>query len=71
MPYQSKFKQLETEYGKPIAEILVEKLNEVGDIAKLARDLDMAYDNVFAKVKACGIQKDPPRWYLPEAEHAE
>lgn len=71
MAYPSKFKQLEAERNKPIAEILVEMLNEAGTVAQLARDLQMGYDNVFGKVKECGIYKEPARWMLPEErDHA-
>ena len=70
MAYPSKFRELEVIHGKPIGEILVERLNELEDISKVAREIDMSYDSVYGKVKELGIVKDPPRWRLPEVSHA-
>lgn len=72
MAYPSKFKALEQKFGKPIGEILVEKLNELRDISKVARhpDIDMTYANIYDKVQELGIEKNVT-WRLPEPEHAE
>lgn len=71
MAYPSKFKALEQEYGKGIAEILVEELNELQDISAVARKFGMRYATIYDKVRECGIQKQPARWSLPEVEHAQ
>lgn len=72
MAYPSKFKRLEAEHGKPVAEILVNKLNEHdGKIALVAKDLDITYAKLYDKIQECGLIKTPARWSLPEAEHAE
>lgn len=71
MAYPSKFKRLETQYGRPIAEILVDKLNEHdGNITSVAREFEMTYSKVYDKIRECGLVKSPARWSLPEAEHA-
>lgn len=70
MAYPSKFDELEKRYGKPIADILVEQLNEQGSIEHLARTLDISYRHVFQKVKDCGIEKSV-RYHLPEVNHAD
>ena len=67
----TKFKKLEMEYQKPIEEILVEKLNTLGNIAEVARDIDISYDKVFHKIKKLGIRQLPARWEMPEPEHAD
>lgn len=70
MAYPSKFKALEEQYGMSIGEILVMKLNELGNIVQVSRNIGMSYDLVYAKVRDCGIVKKPAEWTLPETEHA-
>lgn len=69
MARTSKFTQLEQEYGKPIGEILVDKLNRLGSIEKLAADIDVTVAHTSRKLKALGIRKQP-HYVLPERDHA-
>lgn len=68
MAYHSKFDQLETKYGKPIGEILVDKLNECGSVEKAAAAIDISTRHVINKIAECGIEKDVS-WRLPEVAH--
>ncbi len=68
MAYPSKFDRLERLHGKPIAVILVEKLNELGSVEKVAGALDISYRHVVNKVNECGIVKDV-NYRLPEPTH--
>lgn len=72
MAYPSKFREIEEREGKPIGEVLVELLNELEDISKVARHprIDMSYDSVYGKVKELGIEPLPRQWRLPEASNA-
>lgn len=68
MAYPGKFEKLERTLGKPIAVILVEKLNEHGSVEKAAAALGISYRHVVNKVNECGIKKDV-NYRLPEPTH--
>lgn len=70
MARESKFARLERQYGKPIEEILVEKLNRLGTIEKLAADINVTVAYTSRTLKRLGVKKQPT-WTVPEAEHAE
>lgn len=70
MARESKFVKLEREYGKPIEEILIEKLNRLGSIEKLAADIDVTVAHTSRKLKSLGVKKHPT-WTAPEAEHVQ
>lgn len=70
MARKSKFEMLAERYDKPIEEILIEKLNRLGTIEKLAADIDVTVAYTSRKLKQLGIRKQPA-WTAPEAEHAE
>jgi hypothetical protein len=70
MARESKFTKLERQYGKPIEEILVEKLNRLGTIEKLAADIDVTVAHTSRTLKRLGVKKQPT-WSAPEVEHAD
>lgn len=67
MAYPGKFNRLERIHGKPIAEILVDRLNELGTVERVAADIQISYTHVIKKVNELGLIKDV-RWRLPEAQ---
>lgn len=69
MARESKFDRLERERGKPIAEILVEALNEHGSVAKAAVALGITYRHVLDKMDELGIARNV-QYQLPERERA-
>lgn len=71
MARESKFKKLERQEGKPIGQILVEKLNQYEDVPTTAVNIGISYRHVLRKIEELGIVKAPPHWRLPEVEHAE
>lgn len=68
MAYPSKFERLEREHGKPIAEILVDRLNHLGSVERVAVDIGISYRHVVNKVNDLGLVKDVT-WRLPETTH--
>jgi molybdenum-dependent DNA-binding transcriptional regulator ModE len=68
MAYPSKFERLEQRHGKPIAEILVERLNDLGSVERVAVDIGISYRHVVNKVNELGLIKDVT-WRLPEPTH--
>jgi len=72
MANRSKVELIEEQYGKPAADVLVDKLNEHQSIEKAAAACDIAARTAITWMEEFGIEKDPPRWRRREAqrEHA-
>lgn len=69
MARKSKFDELEERLDKPIGVILVEKLNELKSVERVAVDIDISTRHVIRKMDKLGIIKSSA-WTLPERDHA-
>lgn len=65
MARKSKFNELEERVGKPIGEILVERLNSLKSVERVAVDIDISTRHVIRKMDDLGIVKTAA-WVLPE-----
>lgn len=70
MPRISVFAELERTEGKPIRQILVEKLNRLRTIEKLAQEIDVSVAYTSKKVSKLGIE-NRPHWVIKDGEDAE
>lgn len=69
MPRVSKFDLLAEKEGKPLAEVLIEKLNRVRTIEKLAAEIDVTVAYTSRKLAKLGIENQP-HWVIKETEDA-
>lgn len=72
MAKPNRLKEIEAEYGEPLATLIPRLLNEYGSMPKVARVVDIGFDNLFRWCQDNGIEKQIT-WVKREMEpvHAD
>lgn len=61
---KGKFDRLAEEYGKPLREMLVEQLNQHGNVKATASALGVSYRQLFRKMEELKIELAEPKWHV-------